>query len=77
MVGYHCDADASVAAVESADEVRLTFRVYGRTGNGCARSEEIQLDKPLGDRRIVDAATGEEVQPCRASALPPDPTACL
>jgi hypothetical protein len=67
VVGSHCDPDWSLAAEETADEVRLTFRVYGGQGDDCARSEEIELDSPLGDRRVIDASNNEEVVPCRGT----------
>jgi hypothetical protein len=66
LVGYHCDPDSSLKAEETAYEVRLTFRVYGGEGNDCARYEEIELDSPLGDRRVIDASNDEEIVPCRA-----------
>jgi hypothetical protein len=64
-VGYHCDVDASVVAEEHPDEVRLTFRVYGHTGNDCADSVEVRLDRPLADRRLVDASNDAAITPCR------------
>lgn len=71
VVGFHCDIDASVAAEESPDEVRLTFRVEGGNRGDCADFAEVELDSPLGDRRVVDASNGEEIVPCRAPSLPP------
>lgn len=66
LVGDHCDPGSSLEAEETADEVRLSFRVYGGEGNDCARYEEIELDSPLGDGRMIDASNGEEIVPCRA-----------
>ena len=70
VVGYHCDADASVEAEETADEVRLTFRVSGAYRGDCADAEEVKLDAPLAGRRVIDAPHETEIDPCRATTLP-------
>jgi hypothetical protein len=70
LVGYHCDLDSSLKAEETSDKVRLTFRVYGGEGIDCARYEEVKLDSPLGDRRVIDASNEEEIVPCRAPSQP-------
>ena len=70
FVGWHCEDDATVEAEELPDEVRLTFRVDGQSGNDCARSEQVRLAAPLGDRRLVDGSNGKEIVPCRPEAEP-------
>ncbi|MFN7150697.1 MAG: hypothetical protein ACK4V6_14630 [Microthrixaceae bacterium] len=68
LVGYHCELDASVEVEETPEEVRLTFRAYGSTGNDCATSEEVLLADPLAGRRLVDTSNGSEITPCRRTA---------
>lgn len=63
VVGYHCDADSSLEAEESAAEVRLSLRVYGGSRGDCADVEEVKLGSPLGDRRIVDASNEADILP--------------
>jgi hypothetical protein len=70
VVGYHCDVDASLDAEETADEVRLRFRVYGGNRGDCADVEQVELDSPLGDRQVIDASKDEAIVPCRAPSLP-------
>ena len=68
LVGYHCELDASVTADETPEELRLTFRSYGSTGNDCANSEEVQLADPLAGRRLIDTSNGAEITPWRTAA---------
>ena len=47
---------------ESADEVRVTARVQaGDDLADCAVEMTRTLDAPLGDRRVVDGATGDVI----------------
>lgn len=64
-MGYHCHSDSSLDAAETNDEVRLSFRAYDTAIGDCAVVEQVTLDDPLAGRRIVDTATGDEVEPCR------------
>ena len=59
-----CDSSPEVEVVESASTVRIT--VAGPNG-GCEPVHElvVQLDGPLGDRTLVDGATGDEVEVTR------------
>lgn len=74
-VGYHCHMDSSLDAVETGDEIRLSLRTYDAAIGDCADVEQVTLDDPLADRRIVDTATGDEVEPCRP-AQPGGPGEC-
>lgn len=76
VVGYHCDADASVVADETADQVRLTFRVYGSAAGDCARAEEVRLDAQLAGRQIIDASSGRTIAPCPLSTPRGDAPTC-
>ena len=63
-----CNAEPAVSAAESSSEVRLTVRArQGRTGPECRDYALVRLDAPLGDRTVVDAASGEALE-----VLPPD-----
>jgi hypothetical protein len=68
IVGYHCHMDSSLEAEETSEEVRLTFRTYDEPRGDCADFERVELDEPLGQRRLIDTSTGDELTPCR-----PDP----
>ena len=68
IVGYHCHMDSSLEAEETSEEVRLTFRTYDERRGDCADIERIELDEPLGERRLIDTSTGDELTPRR-----PDP----
>ena len=56
-----CDSDPTVDVVESERTVRVTLD--GPNG-GCEPVYEItiELEAPLGDRTLVDGATGDEVE---------------
>lgn len=55
-----CDSEPAVDVVESDSSVRIT--IDGPNG-GCEPVYEltVELDEPLGDRTIIDGATGDEV----------------
>lgn len=59
-----CDAlSISVDVEEDADEVRLTVTTEGGDeGPECLDSVDVELDEPLGDRRVVDTSTGDELE---------------
>ena len=61
-----CNADPSVAVDESTSEVVLDVR-GNPTNDDCADQTRVRLSAPLGDRSIIDAATGRELQPIAAS----------
>lgn len=50
-----------VTASETATEI--TIKVEGEHGENCRGTAVITLDAPLGDRAIIDDATGDEVLP--------------
>lgn len=66
MVGYHCHTDASITAEVLADEVRLSLRGYSYKGD-CADFESVVLDEPLDGRRLIDASTDRDIEPCAQS----------
>ena len=72
-VGWHCHLDASVNAIETADEVRLSFRVYDRSKGDCADAEQVTLDEPVGNRTIIDDATGKALRAARNDCYTPSP----
>lgn len=57
-----CLADPTVEAKETDREVRLTVTGDEASGNDCLDSASVTLSKPLGDREVIDASTGESVQ---------------
>jgi hypothetical protein len=52
----------SVDVEETAEEVRISVETEGGEGPECLDSTVAELDEPLGDRRVVDASTGNEVE---------------
>ena len=65
-----CQFDYRALAVERADEVEITVRSVYRPAHrepvacnlvGHGRTAEVKLRRPLGDRRLVDGANGDEV----------------
>ena len=63
-----CRAEStSYDAEESDDEVVITITTEGGEGPECADGLTVELEEPLGDRRLVDGSTGEEVE-----VLPPE-----
>jgi hypothetical protein len=59
-----CNQDPRVTAVETDDEVRLSSNeVLPRgAGNDCQDIDIVTLDTPLGDRKVIDEASGDEVR---------------
>jgi hypothetical protein len=53
----------TVDVEETADVVRFAVTTEGGDdGPECLDSVVVELDEPLGDRRVVDASTGDEVE---------------
>lgn len=59
-----CRATAiTVDVEETAEEVRILVATEdGDDGPECLDSAMAELDEPLGDRRVIDVTTGEEVE---------------
>jgi hypothetical protein len=63
MAVNSCNADPTVEAVETEDEVRLTATIIGEhSGLECLDSAEVTLQEPLGDRQVRDTLTGEVLE---------------
>lgn len=59
-----CNQKPQVEIAESPDEIHLTVtaaKVEGNGRNDCADNAEVNLAEPLGDRRVIDNATGESL----------------
>jgi hypothetical protein len=56
-----CNADLAVTIGESTERVTVTITARGDTSDDCLDSVTLQLDAPLGDRVVVDGASGEVV----------------
>jgi hypothetical protein len=57
-----CDAELSSKLDETAASVRVAVWTQGGDPHAdCADGIEVRLDRPLDDRRVVDAHTGEVV----------------
>jgi len=65
-----CQFDYRAFAVEHRDEVAITVRSVYRAAHrepvacdsvGYGRTAEVELDRPLGDRRLVDGTNGDPV----------------
>jgi hypothetical protein len=57
-----CNAEVSAELVETATSVRVAVESKGgdRLAD-CADGIEVRLDRPLGDRRVIDDHTGKVV----------------
>ncbi len=53
-----CNADLEASVVESAATVEVTIVARDDTTNDCRDTLTVVLDYPLGDRELVDGATG-------------------
>lgn len=60
-VGAHCHPDARASAVESDDTVEVRFEVKGDHMGDCYGVAEVELERPLGDRQVIDATSDERV----------------
>jgi len=60
-----CNADLFAEVVESDTTVEVTITAENDTTDACADLIAITLDKPLGDRQVVNGSTGEvlDIQP--------------
>jgi len=63
--------------VETAQQVRVALSAIPPAGDaapGCSDQVVVPLSKPVGDRLLVDASTGRQVQLVQrgVGALPPD-----
>jgi hypothetical protein len=58
-----CNADPKVDVNESAGEVVIVVLGDPMSGADCADGVRARLAAPLGDRPIIDAATGLEIKP--------------
>jgi hypothetical protein len=57
-----CDAELEGLLVrESADDVHLRVDTTDGSTNDCAMGVQVELDRPLGERRVFDDVTGDEV----------------
>lgn len=63
VVGTHCQDNARVQVQETDAEVVLSLEVKGTNQDDCGDFVVVVLEEPLGDRRLVDKATGDRVIP--------------
>lgn len=59
-VGLACGTGVVWDAEESPDRVVVDVRLFHQPGD-CAAGAVIELTESLGDRQLIDAATGDEV----------------
>lgn len=58
----HCNDDGRVVVVdETGEQVALRLEVRGEPQGDCLACPSVTLDRPLGDRAVLDASTGEPV----------------
>jgi hypothetical protein len=57
-----CNADLSADVEETAEEVRIRVHAENNTTGDCADSMRVTLDDDLGNRRVIDDRTGEELR---------------
>ena len=57
-----CGVGASATATIAENETTVTIHARLKTRQGdCATSAEVQLDSPLGERRLIDGYDGTEI----------------
>ena len=57
-----CHGSPKATAEESAGEVRISVRSDTSSNDDCADGATVKLDRPLGDREVVDAKTGRALR---------------
>jgi Domain of unknown function (DUF4352) len=57
-----CNADLSADVEETAEEVRIRVHAENNTTGDCADGMRVTLDDDLGNRRVIDDRTGEELR---------------
>jgi Domain of unknown function (DUF4352) len=57
-----CNADLSAVVEETAEEVRIRVHAENDTTDDCGDSMRLTLDADLGNRRVIDDRTGEELR---------------
>jgi len=62
-----CNADLSADVEETAEEVRIRVHAENNTTGDCRDGMRVTLDDALGNRRVIDDRTGEELR-----VVPPD-----
>lgn len=58
-VHNNCHDDPELDVMESASTVEIKFTVAAETGGDCFSCTIETLDAPVGDRTVIDGATGE------------------
>jgi hypothetical protein len=61
VLGYGCPSQPSVEVVQAPEQVVVSFRGLTTT-NMCAGFYVATLDEPLGDRPLIDGATGKALE---------------
>ncbi len=58
-----CDSSPELQVVETEVEVIVTVTADKNSGcsTSCADSVTVELQEPLGDRKVIDSSTGKEV----------------
>ena len=62
-----CNADLSADVEETAEEVRIRVYAENDTPDDCADGIQLTLDDALGNRRVINDRTGEQLD-----VVPPD-----
>lgn len=58
VVVTHCRDGARLSAEETDSAVRLSFRATSATKGDCANFLCVRLQRPVGDRNLIDDSTG-------------------
>jgi len=61
LVPAGCYPSSDARAKESEQSMELRLSTSGASMGDCLHCEEVTLDEPLGDRPMVDRATGDEI----------------
>lgn len=59
VIGPHCSDDARATVDESDASIEVGLELSGDHHGDCYTTVEVRLAAPVGDRTIIDAATGE------------------
>ena len=57
-----CNQDPKVEADETSTEIRLKVTADADTGDDCIDIRKVTLGAPLGDRVVIDEASGDKLE---------------
>ena len=59
LEGGECSLELRTTVTETAEVVLILLEEKGTSDDGCGNGTQITLDDPVGDRDVIDEATGQ------------------